>query len=182
MAKPIKMSFWLRSRVGPRNHVLDGVHILSWEEAILKGEGHPIVTYRNILWWTMQKWLNRLRCHLGCWVGNDPRNHLLDGGTDFEGERHAPTCSTTLWCELCKNVWTNQDAVSIMDSGGPKEACIRWGPDPPCKRAILGGKDMPEHAQQYSAMSCEKMAEPIDMPFGLLTGVGRRKHMFNCIC
>jgi len=30
-------------------------------------------------------------------------------------------------------------------------------------------------------MSCAKMAEPIDLPFGLWTRVGRRKHKFNCI-
>jgi len=29
--------------------------------------------------------------------------------------------------ELCKNGWTNSDAVSTVDSGGPNEACIRWG-------------------------------------------------------
>jgi len=28
---------------------------------------------------------------------------------------------------------------------------------------------MPGHAQQHFAMSCAKMAEPIDLPFGLWT-------------
>jgi len=28
--------------------------------------------------------------------------------------------------EPCKNGWTDQDAVSYVDSGGPKEPCIRW--------------------------------------------------------
>jgi len=27
-------------------------------------------------------------------------------------------------CEPCKNDW---DAIWGMDSGGPKEACVRWG-------------------------------------------------------
>jgi len=39
---------------------------------------------------------------------------------------------TTLWRELCKNGWSDRDAVWVMDSGGPKEAFIRWGPDRPC--------------------------------------------------
>jgi len=29
--------------------------------------------------------------------------------------------------ELCKNGWTDRDAVWDLDSGGPKKACIRWG-------------------------------------------------------
>jgi len=61
-----------------------------------------------------------------------------------------------------------------MDLGGPKQARIRWGPDPPCEEAIIRGKDMPAHARRYSAVSCAKMVEPIDMPFGLWTRVGRR--------
>jgi len=30
--------------------------------------------------------------------------------------------------ELCKNGWTDRDAVSVEDSGGAKETCITWGP------------------------------------------------------
>jgi len=44
----------------------------------------------------------------------------------------------TPWHELCKNVWTDQYAIWVMDSGGPKEACIRWGRDPHAKRQLLG--------------------------------------------
>ena len=35
-AQPIVMPFELRTRVGPRNHALDGVQIPSWEGAILQ--------------------------------------------------------------------------------------------------------------------------------------------------
>jgi len=28
--------------------------------------------------------------------------------------------------ELCKNGWTDRDAVSVEDSGGAKETCITW--------------------------------------------------------
>jgi len=48
-----------------------------------------------------------------------------------------------------------------MDSGEPKEVCIRWGPGPPCEGAIVRGKDMAGHAQRRFTVSCAKMAEPI---------------------
>jgi len=38
-AELIEMPFGLRTRVGPTNHVLDGVHIRQWEGATLRGEG-----------------------------------------------------------------------------------------------------------------------------------------------
>jgi len=36
---------------------------------------------------------------------------------------------------------------------------------------------MPGHARLHSAVSCAKMAEPIEMPFGLRTQVGPRKQV-----
>ena len=41
--------------------------------------------------------------------------------------------------EPCKNGWTNQDAIWVMESGGPKEpdGDGDWGP---CERTILSGK------------------------------------------
>jgi len=39
---------------------------------------------------------------------------------------------------------------------------------------------MPKHARQHPAvMSCAKMAEPIEMPFGLWSRMGQRKHMLR---
>jgi len=40
---------------------------------------------------------------------------------------------------------------------------------------------MPGHARRHSAVSCAKMAEPVDVPFWLWTRMGRRKHTFNRI-
>jgi len=48
-AEPIEMPFKLRTRVGPRNHVLDGGPDHPWEEVILKGKGRHIVKYRDTL-------------------------------------------------------------------------------------------------------------------------------------
>jgi len=46
MAEPIEMPFGLRTWVGPRNHILDGVMILHGK-AELWGKGRPIVKYRG---------------------------------------------------------------------------------------------------------------------------------------
>jgi len=46
----------------------------------------------------------------------------------------------------------------------------------PWQWAIFRGKDMPGHARRYCAVTCAKMAEWIEMPFGLWTLVGQRKH------
>jgi len=47
------------------------------------------------------------------------------------------------------------------------------------EEAIFMGKHMPRHAQRHSAVSFAKMAEPTEMPFGLWTRVGPRKHGAN---
>ena len=62
-AEPIEMPFGLRTPVGPRNHVLDEGPDPSWEGAILRGKGRPIVKYTDALRSSVQKRLNRSRCH-----------------------------------------------------------------------------------------------------------------------
>jgi len=68
----------------------------------------------------------------------------------------------------------------IKDSCGPREPCVRWGPDPPWERAILRGKGRPIVKYRYTLHHCmwssvQKMAEPIQMPFGLWARMGLRK-------
>jgi len=65
-AEPIEMPFGLRTRVSPRNHVLDGVQILPWLGAILRGKGRSIVKHRDTLQSHVRKRLNRSRCRWGC--------------------------------------------------------------------------------------------------------------------
>ena len=96
------------------------------------------------------------------------RNHVLDGVQiphgrgNYKRERGSPLQSiVTFCCELCKNGWIDQDAIWVMDLGGPKEACIRWGPDPPCE-----GEG---HAQACLTTLCHelyKMAEMMDFHLG----------------
>jgi len=61
-------------------------------------------------------------------------NHALDVSPDclkqrgnFYGKGHARACLTTFCCELCKNGLIDLDAVLVVDSGAPKEACIKCG-------------------------------------------------------
>jgi len=68
-AQLIEMLFGLRTRVGPRNHVLDRVLDPPWKGAILRREGRPIVKYRDTVRSAVQKRLNQLICHLGCGFG-----------------------------------------------------------------------------------------------------------------
>jgi len=60
----IEMPFGLWTRMG---HILDKGPDPQWEGATLR----PIVKYRDLLPWAVQKQLNQLRCHSGCglkWV------------------------------------------------------------------------------------------------------------------
>jgi len=47
----------------------------------------------------------------------------------------------------------------------------------PCKGTIFRGKDMPGYARRHSDLSCAKMAEPIEMPFGLWTSLSPYVYM-----
>jgi len=70
-AAPIEMPFELRTRVGPGNHVLDGVQTPAYGGAILRGggKGRLIEKYTDTLQSPVQKRLNRSRCRLGCGLG-----------------------------------------------------------------------------------------------------------------
>ena len=48
-AEPIEMPFGLRTRVGPGNHVLDGVQIPPMGMGDFEGERRPVVKYRDTL-------------------------------------------------------------------------------------------------------------------------------------
>jgi len=69
--------------------------------------------------------------------------------------------------ELCRNDWTDPLSCRLGWAEGSTSSIVfaRWRQ---CTR-------------RYSAESCAKTAEPIVLPFGLLTRVGWRKHKFNHI-
>jgi len=43
---------------------------------------------------------------------------------------------------LQKPRWIDWDAIWVVDSGGRKESCIKWDPDPPWEGTILRGKEV----------------------------------------
>jgi len=59
------MSIGMWTRVGSRNHVLNGGADPPCEGQFWGGKGRPIVKYRNTLPWAVQKRLNRSRCYFG---------------------------------------------------------------------------------------------------------------------
>jgi len=91
------------------------------------------------------KWLNRSRCHLGWGLGWAREPCIRWGsisphgkGQFWGGERGIPLYSIWRVCaHLCKNGWTDRDAVWFVGLAGPKESCVRWGLHPPWEGAIL---------------------------------------------
>jgi len=89
------------------------------------------------------------------------------------GGKGRPLWSIGTFCrELCRNSWTDWFGVWVVDSGGLKKAWLQsYSPDGAnvqnfncifarwCQCTWL-----------YSAISCAKMAEPINLPFGLWSG------------
>jgi len=58
-----------------------------------------------------------------------------------------------------------------VDLSGPKDAQVQ--------SCLPDGANLPDDNESF--MTCAKMAEPIDLPFGLWTRAGRRMHKFNRI-
>jgi len=84
-------------------------------------------------------------------------------GKDIPGyaRRHYADVSCAKMAEPIKMpfvLWTLVD---------PRNHALDVGPDRPKRRGNFGGKDMPVHARRQSPVSCAKMAEPTEMPFGL---------------
>jgi len=80
--------------------------------------------------------------------------------------------------EPCKYGCTRQDVVWVDDWGRPKQPCVRWGSRSPVKGTILRRS---RHSRRHCGVNCEKMTEPIDLPFGLWIRLGGSKHKFNRI-
>ena len=88
---------------------------------------------------------------------------ICDCAYDSEGQINVHHCAKSRF---------DRDAVWVVDSGGPKEPCVRLGFRSPCEGAILIGT-------AHCKVSCAKTTEPIEMPFGLWTRVGPRKHALD---
>ena len=75
--------------------------------------------------------------------------------------------------------WLNQSRCHLScELNEPKESCIIWGLDPLMGRAIL--RQVPiVKVYGVSAMSCAKTAEPMEMPFAMLSPVDPRNHVLD---
>ena len=102
MAELIEMPFGLWAWMGPRNHVLDGVHIPHWKGQFWR-KGAPIVKYRDFLPWAVQKRLNRSIWHLGCGLGWKYQfNRIRQVATIFPyGEAYWPHLPNTTEPSIC---------------------------------------------------------------------------------
>jgi len=115
MAEPVVMPFGLWTRVDQRKLVLYGsAHLL-----------HLANTIEPSIFDSPAKWLNQLRSHLGCGLSGPKEPCIKLGvqitqGVIFRGKGHAQAFLTRLCHELCKNGWTDRDAIWVVDSG-------RWG-------------------------------------------------------
>ena len=72
MAEAIELLFGLRTWVGPKGPCITW----SQDPSMGRGNGRTIVKYRDTLRSSVQKWLNRSRCHLACGL---QWNHVSDG-------------------------------------------------------------------------------------------------------
>ena len=77
----------------------------------------------------------------------------------------------TLCGHLCNNSWTDRFADLVVDLSGPKDAQVQ--------SCLPDGANLPDDNESF--MTCAEMAEPIDLPFGLWTRMGRKEHTFHRI-
>jgi len=68
-----------------------------------------------------------------------------------------------------KTIASIEMPFGIFTRVGPRNHVLDGVQIAPCEYAIFRGKDMPGHARRHSAVSSAKMAESIEMPFGLWT-------------
>jgi len=165
MAQPIEMPFGIRTRVGPRKHVLDGSahwrHLTNMTEPSMCGS--DAVFLSNYF------------------------NHLLLGRVAVQRTQTQPIVTDQVVWSVSRSDTVVRHAKTAelieMPFGlrtrvDPRKSVLDGGPDPPWKEVILRSEGA-AHYEVYghSALSCAKMAELIEMPFGIWTPVGPRNHI-----
>jgi len=84
MAEPIEMQFWLGTRVGPTNHVLDGGPDPPMRRGNFeRGKGRSIVKH-------LCKTAEPIKMLFGLLAQMGPRNHVLDGRRGNFGGKGRP--------------------------------------------------------------------------------------------
>ena len=148
-----------------------------------EGETHA-QTCPTTLCQTVQKWLNRSRFCFGYGLGW-PKEACVRWSreTPSEGgilqERTCWACMMILAVSCAKNGCTNGDAAWVVGLDVLKEASIRWRSRSRRAKEQFVGERTCQSMPNDTAVSCAKMAEPIKIPFGLWTWVGRRMHVLH---
>jgi len=75
-AESIEMPSWLRTRVGPRNHVLDGSRSPMGRGNLRGGKEWPIVKYKDTAV-SCAKMAELIEMPFGIWTRVVPRKHVL---------------------------------------------------------------------------------------------------------
>jgi len=112
---------------------------------------------------------DRSRCRLGC------ENHVLNGSSDHHGKgqflgKASPTVKYRDFLPRAVQKRLNR-SICRLGSG------LRWAEG---SRSSIVFARWRQCTWRHCCVLC-KTAEPIDLPFGLWTRVGRRKHKFNHI-
>jgi len=130
---PIEMPFGLWIRVGPGNNVLDGGPDLPWEGAFFGGEGaHCKLCKQGLFSVSCACTSDPIEMPFGMLSRVDSRNHVHIGRGNFEGKgmprrrRHSK-----MSCAKVAEPIGMTFGLWVMESGWPKQACVRWGSTSP---------------------------------------------------
>jgi len=106
------------------------------------------------------------------------------GRGNFDREKKRPVVNVKYRDTLQSSVqeWLNRlRCRSGCGLGWPQGIMCWMGVQIPHAKGQFWGKGAPIVKYRNSAVSCAKTTEPINLPFGLWTWVGRRKHKFSHI-
>jgi len=78
MAETVEMTLRLWTRMGPRNHVLDGVQITPCEGQLFVGQGASSCKVCGLLSLELCKNAELIEMSFGMWTHVGPRKHVLD--------------------------------------------------------------------------------------------------------
>jgi len=114
MAELIELTFGLKTLVPEGTMYQMGVQIPLGKGQFIEGKGHPIVKNRNTLRSSVQKWLKRSRCRLGCGVGS-AQGIVLDGGPQVLKD---VGMATNFWFSMGYNFRCMIASDTLFDSRG----------------------------------------------------------------
>ena len=141
----------------------------------------PIVKYRDTVRSPVRKWLKQSSCLFDCDLGM-AQGITIEMGVQIPmrkgnfGGRFAHCIVQGLFAVSCAETAAPIDLLFglLTPVGRRKHEFNRiWQMAPMCRISMLFAR-WHQCTRRYSAISCAKTAEPINLPFGLWTWVGQR--------